>query len=389
MQHIDSIFGQLLKAIDRRAFKTIVVRHDGDAYDKHFDSWSHLVALVFAQLHASTSLRGLVSAWNAHVHHHYHLGASQMARSTLADANARRPAGVFAETFAMLSGALDRKTRADSGQMLRLIDSTPIPLGTLCDFATWNGRIRGLKMHVVYDPAADRPIDVEISQANINDVTIGRQTTLEAGATYSFDKAYCHYGWWTKIHAASAFFVTRPKQSIRLKVSAPRTLPHNQSIGEGFRILADEEVYFASKGDSKLPIPLRRITIERDDAKPITVITNDMTRAALEIGAIYKARWKIELLFRWIKQHLNLRTFIGRKENAVRLQILAAMIAFVLIRIAAKLNAIGLLPIRFAELIAACLFTRKAIAHIDKPPPVNPNKRQINSSSKQYEFNYV
>ncbi len=147
MHFADSIFTQRLKAIDRRSFRAIVARHDGDAYDKHFDSWSHLVALVFAQLNATTSLRGLVSAWNAHAHHHYHLGTGQMARSTLADANARRPVGVFDETFAMLSGALDRKTRADSGRMLRLIDSTPIPLGSLCDFATWNGRIRGLKIH--------------------------------------------------------------------------------------------------------------------------------------------------------------------------------------------------------------------------------------------------
>jgi putative transposase len=387
MQHVDSIFTHLLKVIDRRAFKAIVARHNGDAYDKHFDSWSHLVALVFAQFSSASSLRALVSEWNAHAHCHYHLGAGAMARSTLADANARRPVGVLADCFAMLSATLDRRTRHDSDQLLRLIDSTPVPLRLLHEFATWNGRIRGLKMHVVYDPAADRPMHVEISAATVNDIEVGRQTPLEAGATYAFDKAYCHYGWWTKIDAAKAFFVTRPKTNARFTRSAQRLL--DQAQGDGFCILSDEEVALTSKGDSKLSIKLRRILVKRQGAKSITLITNDMTRTAVEIGAIYKARWQIELLFRWIKQNLDIKKFIGRSENAVRLQIIAAMIAFVLLRLAAKLYRITLPSIRFAQLVCACLFSRRPIAKIDKPPPSKPSKRYACVSINQYEFKYA
>src|ERR1700758_1547515 len=132
MRFTPTIFGKLLEAIDRRRFAALVARHDGDAYDKSFRSWDHLVALIYAQFSDLDSLRGLEAGWNANRQHHYHLGAAQLSRSTLADANRRRPAGVFADAFALLAGQLDRRPRRDGQAMLRLIDSTPIPLGKLC-----------------------------------------------------------------------------------------------------------------------------------------------------------------------------------------------------------------------------------------------------------------
>ena len=149
MRYRDSIFGSLLKPIDRRWFQSIVDECEGDAYDKSFKSWGHLVALIFAQFSRADSLRGLEAGFNANAHHHYHLGVGPLARSTFADANARRPIGIFAQTFTMLSQTADRQTRHEGAEMLRLIDASPIPLGKVCRWATWNGRIRGLKMHVV------------------------------------------------------------------------------------------------------------------------------------------------------------------------------------------------------------------------------------------------
>ncbi|HEX2887574.1 IS4 family transposase [Vineibacter terrae] len=386
MRFCPSIFASLLKPLDRRSFQAIVDRHAGDAYDKSFDSWDHLVALIFAQFSQARSLRGLVADWNASAHHHYHLGTDTLARSTFADANGRRPVPVFAETFAMLSQLVDRPTRRDGAQMLRLIDSTPVPLGVLCDCATWNGRIRGLKMHVVYDPTADHPRLIEITPANVNDVSVGRDTPLEADTTYVFDKGYCHYGWWTKIHDAGATFVTRPKLNARLRSRMKR--PLKRTRGDGFRVVEDCEVSLVSKGDSKLPIPLRRIKIVRDNGQKITLLTNDMNRSAVEIGALYKARWQIELLFRWIKQNLDIRNFLGRNQNAIHLQIIAAMIAFLLLRLAARLHRISLPAIRFAELVAACLFVRKPLHQIHRPPPVNPSSRQP-ADPNQLLFNYA
>jgi IS4 transposase len=384
MRFADSIFASVLKPINRRQFQTVVDDLDGDAYDKSFKSWDHLVALVYAQLSGADGLRGLVAGFNANSQHHYHLGAGKLSRSTLADANARRPVGIFAQTFARLSAMASRQMRCEGAEMVRLIDSSPIPLGKICKWATWNGRIRGMKLHVVYDPLADLPMEVEVTPANVNDVEIGREVPVKAGTIYVFDKGYCRFDWWQKINDTRAFFVTRAKVSIRLRAVKHRT--NHKRKGDGFKIIADDEVKLVSKGDSRLPIPLRRIKVRREKGGVITLLTNDLTRTAIEIAALYKSRWQIEMLFRWIKQHLDIRKFLGTNDNAIRLQVLAAMIAYLLLRIAARANCIKMLPLRLAELVSQFLFTRRAIAAIEKPPPINPSRLKSRNSTNQMEF---
>lgn len=386
MRFRDSIFGRLLEPINRRQFQTVVDRLDGDAYDKSFKSWDHLVALIYAQLSGNDSLRGVVAGFNANPQHHYHLGTGKLHRSTLSDANARRPPGIFAQIFAKLSTMAGQQTRREGMEMVRLIDASPIPLGKVCSWASWNGRIRGMKLHVVYDPKSDVPTFVEVTPANVNDIEVGRQTSIQAGTTYVFDKGYCRFDWWQKINDSKAFFVTRAKTSIRLRSVKHRYLRKRK--GDGFEILADDEVKLTSKGDSRLPIPLRRIKIRREKGGKITLLTNDLTRSAVEIAALYKSRWQIELLFRWIKQHLDIRKFLGSNDNAIRLQVLAAMIAYLLLRIAARANCIKMLPLRFAELVGQFLLTRRSLAAIHKPPPINPSHRKCSASPNQMELCY-
>jgi len=387
MRYLDSIFGSLLKLMDRPQFRAIVERHDGDAYDKSFRSWDHLVTLIFGQLSHADTLRGLETAFNANAQHHYHLNVGKVARTTLADANKRRPIAVFADTFTMLSQMADRTIRRQGSQMIRLIDASPVPLGKLCGWATFNGRIRGMKLHVVYDPDCDRPRRVEVTPANVNDVEIGRKLAIEKAATYVFDKGYCHFGWWQKINDGGAFFVTRPKVNCRLRATKRR--PLRQRRGEGFRVLADHQVVLVSRSKARprLAIALRRIRVRRDNGGTMTLITNDLVRPAIEIAALYKRRWQIELLFRWIKQHLRIRKFLGNNDNAVRLQILAAMIAYLLLRIAARLHSLHLPALRLAELVGQFLLARRPIAKIDKPP--NLISAQPSSSQNQLEFRYA
>lgn len=387
MHFRNSIFSKLLNPIDRRWFATVVERFNADAYVKSFTSWDHLVALIYAQLSHADGLRALVTSFNANRNHHYHLGVDELARSTLSDANAGRPPEVFAATFAMLADMADRQTRREGGEMIRLIDSSPIPLSKLCSWAKWNGRIRGMKMHVVYDPHADIPRSVEITEATVNDVEIGRHTPIEAGATYVFDKGYCRFDWWVNIDEAKAFFVTRPKTSTRLRATKARYV--RKIIGDGFRVIDDVEVKLASKGNSKLKIPLRRIRIKRDTGQTVTLITNDLKRSAVEIANLYKARWQIELLFRWIKQHLDIRTFLGTNDNAIRLQVIAAMIAYLLLRIAARLNQIKIPALRFVQFARQFLFSRRTIANIDRPPTGNPSRRKADNPPGQMEFSYA
>ena len=383
-----SIFAKLLEPISRRRFQSIVDRHNADAYDKSFGSYDHLIALMFAQFSSADSLRGLEASWNAAPNHHYHLGSGPLARSTLSDANRRRPTIVFAEAFAELVGQLDRHTRQEGREMVRLIDSTPIPLGKLCAWAKSNGRIRGMKMHVLYDPGADCPRIIDITDANINDAQIGRTIQIEPGVTYVMDKGYCHYGWWGAIDAAGSSFLTRHKTNMRLDLV--RIRPIDIAHGDGFTVLEDAEVRFASKGDSKLPMRLRRLRVQRHEGGGIiSLLTNDMKRPAVEIAALYKRRWQIELLFRWVKQHLRIRKFLGNNDNAIRVQLFAAMIAYALLRIAANTHKISLPILRLTDLVAQYLFERRNLAAIERPPPVNPSRPKPQPPDHQLGFSYA
>jgi putative transposase len=387
MRYSPTIFSALVEPLDRRRFDAIVTRRNGDAYDKSFFSWNHLLALIYAQFSDLDSLRALEAGWNANSQHHYHLGCGALDSSTLADANKRRPVAVFRDAFELVAGLLDRQCRSEGRAFLRLIDSTPVPLGKICRWAKSNGRIRGMKVHLVYDPYHDLPRVLDITDANVNDAQIGRTAAIIPEATYVFDKGYAHYRWWAAIHQARSVFVTRPKQNMGLRVLATRPLAQTQ--GEGFVVLADEEVALSSRGDSKLPMPLRRIRIERDNAKAISLLTNDTKRSAVEIGALYKGRWQIELLFRWLKQHLKIRKFLGANQNAIKLQIYAAIIAYALLRLAAKTKKVAHPILRFTDLVRKFLFERRKLAAIEKPPHVHPNRKRDRNSPNQMSFCYV
>lgn len=387
MRYCDSIFGGLLKSVPRRDFQGIVARHGGDRYAKSLSSWDHLLVMVAAQLSGAASLRALAADWNAHAHHHYHLGSGPVARSTLSDANTKAArAAVFAEMFATLSQDAVSWLRREGDAMVRLIDSSPIPLPQLCAWATSNGRTRGMKLHVVYNPHADQPLRIEVSPANVNDISVGRAFPIEPGASYIFDKGYCDHGWWRRLDKAGCRFVTRPKANLRLDVVASLDLPAKP--GNGFTVLGDEIGHHAT-GGTRLDFPLRRLTLAIDDGRTLTLITNDLDACALEIGQLYKSRWGIELLFRWIKQHLKIRSFLGRCETAIRIQILTAMIAFLLLRIAARQSRSNLAPIRFAGLVRRCLFARKPLARLDRPPEVHPSKTKSRLVPGQLEIAYA
>ena len=138
---------------------------------------------------------------------------------------------------------------------------------------------------------------------------------------------------------------------------------------KGAGIRSDTVVKLASQQRARLPVPLRRIVLRREDGRLLTILSNDLQRSAGEIAALYRKRWQIEMLFRWIKQHLKIRTFLGRSENAIRLQLFAAMIAYLLLRIAARDSRSPLLALRFADLVRTRLFERRPLTEIGKPPP--------------------
>ena len=333
-----STLQELMKGLPRAAFDQVVTRHGAAKYCKHFKPWNHLVAMVYAQISGASSLRTLETSFNAHASHHYHLGTSMLKKSTLNDANDKRSEAVFSETAKMLMKQVSRKLRRDSGELMYLLDSTSFTLkGQGFDEWTMNTRTRntqGMKLHVLYEAKSEVPVHFDFSAANVNDIERAWSMSLEPGALYVFDKGYNDYNWWHKIDQAKALFVTRFKCNASLKVLQKLDIPEHAAN----LVLSDEIVEFRVKHPGGKRVnqyhgqPLRRVTVHRPDkATPIILATNDFTSSALEIAQRYKERWGIELFFKWIKQHLEINHFLGHSENAVRIQILTALITHLLV----------------------------------------------------------
>jgi putative transposase len=330
-------FSELLKGLPRSTFDRLVKKHNADKYSKRFGHWDQLIAMLYAQLSGTTGLRPLETAFNSHAAHHYHLNTGPIKRTTLADANEKRADTVFSETAAWLMGQVSRQLRRDSEELMYLLDSTSITLKGR-EFERWTARnktrnTQGIKLHVLMESLSQAPTWTCFSAANVNDIELAGAIPLERGALYVFDKGYCDYNWWHRIESSGAHFVTRFKKNAGLRTVQELDVPTEQQD----TILRDVLVEFKSRypGGSRINRynkPLRCVTVARPNkATPLILATNDLTSPAAKIAQHYKDRWGIELFFKWIKQHLKIKKFLGRTENAVRIQILTALISYLLV----------------------------------------------------------
>jgi len=332
-------FAQMLQALPHQLFKTAVKRCGADRYAKQFTSWDLLVTLIFGQITQASSLRALATASQSLEPHHYHLNARNMVRSTLCDALYKRNPEPFRLACEHLLQGVGRKQRKSLEAMITLIDSTSISLRGP-GFDEWTSATKtritqGLKVHVAIDPRQTAPTYVNITAANVNDLSDALTMPLEAGMTYVFDKGYCDYNWWHQIDQMGAFFVTRLKKNAN--VDHVKDLNRE---GEADFIESDEAVRFGKKYLNTRRLnryhdqTVRRVQVRRDDHEtPLILVTNDFSRSAKEIADLYKQRWQIELFFKWIKQNLKLKRYFGFSENAVRLQIYSALITYLLLHL--------------------------------------------------------
>jgi IS4 transposase len=325
---------QVLAGVPRGAFEAIVQRRGADRYSKGFGCWQQLLAMVYAQLAGVSSLRQLEAGLNSQRNQHYHLNTRGVRRSTLADANGKRDPAVFAELLEVLIAQAGRSVRGQREELLYLIDATKVDVPLARDqrrgIASAHDKC-GMKLHVLLNASSAGVGAASITQANVNDLVEGRKLAIQAGATYVFDKGYCDYNWWARIDAAGARWVTRFKRDAALKVLEQRCVPRDAP-----QVLDDSVVAFARRtprGGHRNPYsaPLRRIEIARPDAAPLVLATNDLDSDAAHIAQLYKERWQIELFFKWIKQHLQIRRFLGVSDNAIRIQLLTALIAYMLV----------------------------------------------------------
>jgi IS4 transposase len=354
-----------MKGLPRGTFDRFIKKTNADKYSKHFGHWDHLIAMLYAQLSGTTGLRPLVAAFNGHMSHHYHLGTKSIKRNTLADANKKRPDTVFSETAAWLMGQVSRKDRKDSRELMFLLDSTSVTLKGR-DFESWTAinktrHTQGIKLHVLMEALSKTPAWHSISAANVNDVELAHAVPLEKGALYVFDKGYCDYNWWNSIDKAEARFVTRFKKNAAIDIVEQRSIPAEHCDV----VLEDRLVKFKRKNPGGGRVnhyfgkPLRCVTIKRPDMPtPLILATNDLTASAATIAQHYKERWAIELFFKWIKQHLKIKKFIGESENAVRIQILTALISYLLVALYKQRHALTETLWECLCVIRATLFQR-------------------------------
>jgi IS4 transposase len=379
MLHQNSVFHGLLKHVPWHGLERSVEKYDADRLSRTLDTKRQFIALLYGQLSGATSLREIVTGMESHETRLYHLGASPVKRSSLSDANAERPWQVFAELFTQMLQQAHRGLRRATKDAVRLIDSTSVRLSSLSkDWATFSTDVFGAKAHVIYDPHADQPVYFAVTPANVNDITAAKAMPIEAGATYTFDLGYYDYGWWAKLDDAGCRFVTR------LKKNTPFTAVHENRVPTNSNILSDRighlPARLASSRRNPLQVPVRELRLLIETGKVLRVVTNDLDAPAEEIADLYKQRWQIELFFRWVKQTLKIKHFIGVSENAVRIQIAIALIAFLILRLAqAAQNAVHS-PLDFARLVRVNLMHRRPINRLLEPLqpiPINPNQLKL------------
>ena len=328
------VFSQLIAFLDRNHFNYLARKYDGDKYVKHLTCWNQLLALMFGQLSNRESLRDLIVALEAHQSKCFHLGLGRkpIAKTTLATANQNRDYRIF-EEFAFYMMEQARRNRAADifklGGKVYAFDSTTIPL---CLSVFWWAKFRkkkgGVKVHVLYDLEAQVPAFYHITTASVHDSKAMPEIPYETGAYYIFDRGYNNFKELFRIQRMESFFVVRAKTNLQYKcVKWKRRMPKN--------ILSDAEIeltVYNSRKDYPDNLRLVRYYDEEQD-REFMFLTNAMDLTAQQIADLYKNRWQIELFFKWLKQHLKIKKFWGTTENAVRIQIAAAITAYCLVAI--------------------------------------------------------
>lgn len=328
------VFAQLIEFLDKDKFRHLVDKYHGNRYVKHLTCWNQLLALMFGQLSNRESLRDLIVALEAHKSKCYHLGLGRkpIARTTFAKANQDRDYRIF-EDFAFFIMDLARKKRVVDIFKLNgnvyAFDSTTIPL---CLSVFWWAKFRkhkgGVKVHFLYDLETSVPAFFHITTASVHDSKAMKVIPYESSSYYVFDRGYNAFGELYKINKIDSYFIVRAKKNLQYKcLKWWRRLPKN--------VLTDSEIQLSDAlSKAKYPDKLRLVRFhDEEQDRDFAFLTNAFHLKALEVTDLYKNRWQIELFHKWLKQHLKIKKFWGTTENAVRIQICAAIITYCLVAI--------------------------------------------------------
>jgi hypothetical protein len=330
------IFAQLTEFLPYKVFDQIVQKNEGNKYVRTFSCWNQMLCMVFGQLTSRDSMRDLMLSLEAHQPKYYHLGfGPSISRRNLGTANQKRSYGIFEEfAYTLIEQARRSCYKSDfeieiDGNVYAL-DSTTIDL---CLSVFWWAEFRkhkgGIKLHTLYDIKTSIPAFLHVSKAKIHDVNILDLISFEPGSFYVMDKGYIDFGRLHKIHQQGSYFVTRAKDNLRFKRM------YSRSVDKITGVLSDQigklETFYSKKD---YPDKLRRIKYyDKEHSKILVFLTNNTDLKAIEIAMLYKKRWEVEIFFKWLKQHLKIKSFWGTTMNAVKIQIYCAIIAYCLVAI--------------------------------------------------------
>jgi hypothetical protein len=358
------VFSQLMDHAPMHEFRRCVERYAADYRLRRFSCWDQFLCMAFAQLTFRESLRDIQACLRAVPSRLYHLGIrGRVSRSTLADANEQRDWRVYAD-FAQVLIRIARALYAGESfgveldQTVYALDSTTIDLClALCPWAPFQRSRGAIKLHTLLDLRGSIPTFIRITHGRISDVSTLDEIVFEAGAFYALDRGYVDFKRLYRIQQAGAFFVTRALKNTLYARS--QSHPVDQSVG----LRCDQIVRLTGiRSRWAYPIPLRRVRyVDPETAKNLVFLTNNLMLPPLMIAQLYRSRWRIEIFFKWIKQHLRIKAFYGYSENAVKTQVWIAVAVYVLVAIVRKRIGLDLSLYSFLQVLSVSLFEKMPI----------------------------
>jgi IS4 transposase len=379
-----TVFAQLIDLLPRRAFESAIDRYGGEKKLRRLSCMDQLLCMVFAQLTGRSSLRETVSCLRALGSRRYHCGIRVApARSTLAEANEHRDFRIFMDTaLSMIASArIELPVDADLRRLkihAFAIDSTTIDLCLkLFPWAKFRRSKAGIKAHTMIDLRVGIPVFMRVSHAKVADVSVLDQIVFQSGAFYVMDRGYVDFARFYRIHLTGAFFITRTKRRMDCRVR------ERLRIEPGGPIRRDQLIRLhGPKSRTLYPDTLRRVRyIDPDTGKRLTFLTNHLTLDALSIALLYRKRWKIELLFKWMKQHLHIKAFFGTTPNAVKTQLWIAVMVYVLIHVLKHRHGLSQTPNEIAQILSVMAFEKtlidQAFSEIQQKNAEDANRNQL------------
>jgi len=372
MAHCNTIFGQMLKLIPRHHFSTLEQQYGTGRAARSFSRWDQFVHLLFMQLTGRVSLRDGIAGLKARVRSLYHLGVQAVARSTFADANNRRPAAFFEALFSRFyqrCQPMAPRHKFKFNNKLYSLDATVVQLClSLFPWASFRRTKGAVKLHTLLDHDGYLPAFVAITEGRRHEAKAASLPRLPRGSIVVVDRAYTDYSWFRTLKDSGLFFVIRQKSNAVYQVKEHRPVPRRSGV------TADQIISLTGPKAASYPYLLRRVCYtDPKTGKNYVYLTNNFRLSPQTIADIYKERWQIEMFFRWIKQNLKIKAFIGNSANALTTQIYVALIAYLLLCYFNFLSGVNISLQKLLRLLQLNLFRKCSLQEV-----VSPDEQYVN-----------